>query len=58
MVQLENNIIPRLSTIESCYLDTFQRYMERTDQMDGMQMDIDVLKNVVEKHSGELQKIS
>lgn len=51
IVQLENNVIPRLSTIESCYLDTFQRYKERTEQFDQMTEDIGVLKSVVSDHS-------
>ncbi len=29
VVQLENNVIPRLTAIESCYLDTYHRYLER-----------------------------
>ncbi len=31
---LENNIIPRLSTIESCYTDTYNRYKEFADKME------------------------
>ena len=58
VVQLENNVIPRLVTIESCYLDTSRRYMERTEQMDDMVADIAVLKNVVSEHSRKLQNIS
>lgn len=57
VVQLENNIIPRLNTIEECYLDTFQRYKERTEQFDQMNEDIEVLKSVVSDHSRKLEKI-
>lgn len=57
VVQLENNVIPRLSTIESCYLDTFQRYVERTEQFDKMTADIGVLKSIVSEHSRKLEKI-
>ena len=56
VVQLENNVIPRLSTIESCYLDTFQRYVERTEQFDKMTADIGVLKSIVSEHSRKLEK--
>ena len=56
VVQLENNIIPRLSTIESCYLDTFQRYVESTEQFDKMTADIGVLKSIVSNHSRKLEK--
>ena len=57
IVQLENGVLPRLNTIESCYLDTFQRYKERTEQFDQMAEDIKVLKTVVLNHSGRLSKI-
>ena len=57
VVLLENDIIPRLSTIESCYLDTFQRYKERTEQFDKMASNIEVLNSVVAEHSRKLEKI-
>ncbi|MDD3240691.1 MAG: hypothetical protein PHW47_11555 [Lachnospira sp.] len=52
----ENEILPRLQTIESCYLDTYQRYVSKSDQIDKMQYDIDSLKIVVAQHSDILQK--
>lgn len=58
VVLLENNVIPRLNTIESCYVEASRRYLERADQIDAMQADIDILKSTVEKHSDLLQKIS
>ena len=54
----ENKILPRLNTIESCYLSTFERYKKGIEQLDSMQVDVDVLKNVVQKHSHQLQMIS
>ena len=56
-MQLENNVIPRLDTIEGCYLETSKRYLERTDQIDGMAADIVVLKDVVARHSATLQSL-
>lgn len=53
---LENGVLPRLSTIESCYLDASRRYMERTEQFDQMAEDIDVLKSVVSEHSENWKK--
>ncbi len=53
---LENNVIPRLSTIEGCYLDTYKRYIEKTDQIDRIDLDISVLKQVVASHSERLKK--
>lgn len=58
VVLLENNVIPRLNTIESCYVETSKRYLERAEQIDTMQEDIDTLKSTVEKHSEIIQKIS
>lgn len=57
VVQLENNVIPRLSTIEKCYVDTSDRYLERAEQIDRMDMDISVLKQVVISHSEQLKKV-
>ena len=56
VVQLENNIIPRLNTIEACFMDAADRWIKRSDQIDTMQTDVDNLKITVEKHSGLLQK--
>ena len=41
---LENNIIPRLNTIESCYTDTYNRYKDYADKMDAAFADIELLK--------------
>jgi hypothetical protein len=57
VVQLENNIIPRLNTIEVCYMDTSRRYMESTEQITAMKEDIKVLKSVVSEHSQRLSRI-
>lgn len=56
VVQLENNVIPRLNLIEKCYLDTSKRYLERTDQIDRMDSDISSLKQTVTSHSEQLKK--
>lgn len=58
VVQLENDVMPRLSTIESCYLDTFQRYKEGTEQIDSMADDIKVLKLTVSEHGKKLAQMS
>lgn len=55
---LENNVIPRLNTIESCYTDTYNRYKDYADKMESAFADIDLLKKVVSEHSEKLQKIS
>lgn len=55
---LENDVVPRLSNIEQCYIDTFERYQEGVEKLDDMQKDIDVIKLTVTGHSEELNKIT
>ena len=55
---LENDVVPRLSHIEQCYIDTFERYQEGVQKLDEMHRDIDVIKLTVTDHSEELNKIT
>lgn len=55
---LENVILPRLNTIESCYTDTYNRYKDYADKMDAAFADIDLLKKVVSEHSEKLRKLA
>jgi len=55
---LENDILPRLQNIESCYTSTYKRYQSGINQIEAMQADIDVMKSVIREHSEKLQKIS
>ena len=52
----ENDILPRLTTIESCYTSTYNRYNSYADKMDAAFTDISNLKIVVSEHSERLQK--
>lgn len=54
----ENDILPRLQNIESCYTSTYKRYQTGVEQIEAMQSDIEILKKVVTDHSEKLQKIS
>lgn len=54
---LENNILPRLDTIENCYVSTFNRYKDSVEKIDSMESDIELLKKVVSDHSEKLQQI-
>lgn len=58
VVQLENNVIPRLNTIEACYLDASRKFVEKAEQIDAMCEDIKTLQVVVESHSQKLNRIS
>lgn len=53
----ENEILPRLRTIEDCYLATYERYRESVDDYREMKQDISVLKAVVAEHSKKLQYV-
>ncbi len=55
---LENNVIPRLNTIESCYTDTYNRYKDYADKMEAAFADIELLKKVVAEHSERFQKLA
>ncbi|MCD8365513.1 MAG: hypothetical protein LUC83_06835, partial [Clostridiales bacterium] len=55
---LENDVLLRLQTIENCYTTTYWRYVNGSEQIETMQRDIDVLKDVVAEHSEQLKKIS
>ena len=55
---LENDILPRMQNIESCYTSTYRRYQSGAEQIDAMKDDIDIMKKVITEHSGMLQTIS
>ena len=44
---LENNVIPRINTIESCYTSTYRRYANGINQAEALQADMDIVKKVV-----------
>lgn len=54
----ENEILPRLNTIESCYTSTYDRYKDNVETYETMKQDISLIKKVVAEHSEKLQKIS
>ena len=54
----ENVILPRLETIESCYLDTYRRYRDNADKMEAVFADVDIMKKVLAEHSTILQKLA
>ena len=57
-IELMQENEPRLQTIESCYTSTFRRYQIGVEQIEAMQADIDVMKNVIREHSEKLQKLA
>ncbi len=57
-IMQENEILPRLNTIESCYTSTYDRYKDNVETYETMRQDISLIKKVVAEHSEKLQKIS
>lgn len=55
---LENNVVPRLNTIESCYTDTYNRYKDYVEKMESAFADIEIMKKVIAEHSEKLQKLA
>lgn len=56
-VSYENDMLPRIQNIESCYLSTFERYKTGAEQMDSVRTDVMMLKKVVAGHSEKLGRI-
>ncbi len=54
----ENQILPRLNTIEACYTSTFDRYKDSVEDYEAMKQDISIIKRVVTEHSEKLQKMA
>lgn len=54
----ENVIFPRLDTIESCYIDTYNRYKNYGDKMQAAFDDIEIMKKVIAEHSEKLQELA
>lgn len=55
---LENDVIPRLNNIESYYTSTYRRYANGIDQMEAVQTDLGIIKQIISEHSRKLQMIS
>ena len=54
----ETDVLPRVSTIEECYISTYERYKENVEHIEAMRTDIDIIKRVLLEHSEKLKKIS
>lgn len=49
------SVIPRLNTIEQCYLDTSKRYMDKTEEFENAIADISVMKRAIQKNSEDIR---
>lgn len=57
-INQENDIMPRVRTIEACYTSTYDRYAQGVNEIESLIEDVKLLKKVVTEHSKKLQKIS
>lgn len=55
---IDVELLPRVRTIESCYLDTYKRYQDGIEKMKELETDVIVLKQTVHNHSVKLLMIS
>lgn len=56
-LMFENDTLPRLQNIESCYTSTYRRYANGISQIEAMATDIGIMKKVVAEHSQKLQAL-
>ena len=54
----ENVMMPRLNTIEACYLSTYNRYKDSVEGYDALQADNALMKSIIMEHSDKLQKLA
>ena len=54
---LEDKVLPRLNTIESCYTSTFDRYKVSVEEYEAIKQDISIMKKVIQEHSQKPQDI-
>lgn len=55
---LENDIVPRLQNIESCYTSTYGRYSSGISELEALKANMDIIEKVITEHSIELQKLA
>ena len=55
---LEDKVLPRLNTIESCYTSTYDRYKDSVEDYEAIKQDVSIMKKVIQEHSIKLQNIS
>ena len=54
----ETMMMPRLNTIEACYLSTYNRYKDSVEGYETLQADNEIMKSIIMDHSAKLQKLA
>ena len=57
-MRLDVDVVQRLQTIESCYLDTYERYKDGAEDIENLKGDMELVKGILQEHSRELQRMS
>lgn len=57
-ITLENDVLPRLQNIEACYTGTYKRYEADSEKMESMQMDMELVKKVIQEHTKRLSQFA
>lgn len=52
---LENDVVPRLHNIESCYVSTYDPYVAKAEEIDGLKTDMEIVKNILIDHDEKLK---
>ena len=55
---IENDVLPRLNNLESCYTSTYRRYADGAEEIKSLKTDVEILKKVVTEHSEKLQRLA
>lgn len=51
-------VLPLLGELKSCYTGAYERYFKAADRIEIISQDVDILKQVVSKHSRKLESLS
>ena len=52
---IENQVLPRIKEIESCYLSTFERYQKEGTKIEQLQLDVNIIKDVLIEHGEKIK---
>ena len=52
---IENQVLPRIKEIESCYLSTFERYQQEGTKIEQLQLDVNIIKDVLIEHGEKIK---
>lgn len=57
-LNIENMIKPQINLLAENYVPAAQKYENAAAQLEALQSDMEIIKNIVTEHSGKLQKLA